>query len=107
MQQFLLEKYLQNLTRKVCTRDGNIAEIIYTNGKGKFPVIVIDHYEEETEPWQVTENGKLFCNGDDDKLDLFFADEEEKTIDDKEMNSLAYLTKLDYTCIPPKKEKEL
>ena len=78
MEQFSLEKYLENPSRKVCTRDGNIAEIIYTNGKGRFPVIVIDPYEEETEPWQVTENGKLFCNGDDDPLDLFFADEEEE-----------------------------
>lgn len=78
MQPFNLEEYKKNPTRKICTRDGNIAEIIYTKGKGMFPVIVIDPYEEETEPWQVTENGKFFGNGDDDKQDLFFADDGEE-----------------------------
>jgi len=79
MKEFNLEEYLKNPDRKVVTRDGNIVEIIYTKGKGMFPVIVIDPYEEgETEPWQVTENGKLFYDGDNDPLDIFFADEEEE-----------------------------
>ena len=89
MEQFNLDKWLQDKSRKLCTRNGNIAEIIYTNGKGAFPVIVIDPYEEETEPWRVTENGKFFLNGDDDELDIFFADEEEELTEfEKELYAL-------------------
>ena len=41
MEQFSLEKYLANPSRKVVTRDGRNARIICTNAKGDYPIIAL------------------------------------------------------------------
>ena len=74
MEQFSLEKYLKNPTRKVCTRDGREVEILKTNCKGKIPMLVL--YDSNDVRW-VAANGTIKDN-QDTCSDLFFADEEEE-----------------------------
>lgn len=74
MEQFSLDKWLQDKSRKVITRDGREVEILKTNCKGKIPMIVL--YDDNDVRW-VTANGKIKDN-QDTCSDLFFADEEEE-----------------------------
>lgn len=87
MEQFSLEKWLKNKSRKVVTRDGREVEILKTNRKdGIHPIIftILDQNGVE----QVH-----FCNKvgicttlpSPNKFDLFFADEEELTEFEKEL----------------------
>ena len=82
MEQFSLEKYLANPSRKVVTRDGRNVRIICTDRRDRRcsnrPIVVlIDEKvaEEEVEKiWYYTEDGELdrsYVSG----LDLFFAPE--------------------------------
>ena len=70
MEQFSLEKYLENPNRKVVTRDGRKVRIICTDAKGKCPVVGLVDYENYEVALNVTKNGKI-----DGALDLFFAPE--------------------------------
>ena len=111
MEQFSLEKWLQDKSRKVVTRYGSPVRIVCWDRNTTYWKIIglvtsPDGSTENPFTYDVDGNESDGCLHDH-RNDLFFADKEEKTIDDKEMNSLAYLTKLGYTCIPPKKEKEL
>lgn len=103
---FNLEKWLKDKSRKVVTRDGRSVRIICIDRKGKSGNIVGLVGEDESLIYVWNNNGIHIVSCMEEN-DLFFADEEEKTIDDTEINSLAYLTELGYTCIPPKKEEEL
>lgn len=104
MKQFSLEKWLQNKSCKVVTRSGHNVRILCTDQRGNMPIVALVEFETLDGVQMFYSDGK---NESHREYDLFFADEEEKTIDDTEMNSLAYLTELGYTCIPPKKEEEL
>jgi hypothetical protein len=109
MEQFNLEEYKKNPNRKVVTRRGNPVRIICTDrkhGEDDLPIVFLEECSNGGE-FLLTCRNDGSCDNYDTQYDLFFADEEGETIDDKEMNSLAYLTKLGYTCIPPKKEEEL
>ena len=70
MEQFSLEKYLENPNRKVVTRDGRKVRIICTDAKGNCPVVGLVDYENYEVALNVTKNGKI-----DGVLDLFFAPE--------------------------------
>ena len=70
MEQFNLEKYLENPNRKVVTRDGRKVRIICTDAKGNCPVVGLVDYENYEVALNVTKNGKI-----DGVLDLFFAPE--------------------------------
>ena len=87
MEQFSLEKYLENPNRKVVTRDGRSARIICTNRLDEnYPVIALVN-DEYTEKWEF---GKVykFANGDCE-LDLFFAPEKKSAwINLYKMNSI-------------------
>ena len=77
MEQFSLEKYLENLNRKVVTRDGRSARIICTNRLDEnYPVIALVNNEYTEKCYSYSEFGKIykFANGDCE-LDLFFAPE--------------------------------
>ncbi len=106
--QFSLSEWLQDKSRKVVTRDGKPVRIVCWDKLGNYPIIGCIKYSDDYEYFEsfTIKGSKYTCNCENTN-DLFFVDEEEKTIDDTEMNSLAYLTELGYTCIPPKKEEKL
>lgn len=75
MEQFSLEKYLENPNRKVVTRDGRSARIICTNRLDEnYPVLalVTDGYAEQC--YSYTTFGKVYQYANRDcELDLLFA----------------------------------
>ena len=104
MEQFSLEKYLENPNRKVVTRDGRSARIICTNRLDEnYPVIALvnDEYTEKCYSYSEFGNIYKFANGDCE-LDLLFAPEKKSGwINLYKMNSIispgprAYDTKED------------
>lgn len=77
MKQFSLEKYLENPSRKVVTRDGKeVALFGSASGNERYPVKGMIEKSPTTRTW--TETGISYCNGNPQSDDLFFADEEEE-----------------------------
>ena len=73
MEQFNLDKYLENPNRKVVTRDGRSVKIICTNAKGNFPIIaLVETYNGNETVLRLKENGR-FYNDTENSSDLFFA----------------------------------
>ena len=73
MEQFNLDKYLENPNRKVVTRDGRSARIICTNAKGNFTIIaLVETYNGNETVLRLKENGH-FYNDTENSSDLFFA----------------------------------
>ena len=89
MEQFSLEKYLENPSRKVVTRDGRSVRIICTNRLDKnYPVIALVNYEYTEKCYSYSEFGKDIVNRDCE-LDLFFAPEKKSAwINLYKMNSI-------------------
>ena len=60
MKQFSLEEYLANPSRKVVTREGKPAKILYTDARGEYPVIaLVEHYQETFDiAFSFTKDGK-------------------------------------------------
>lgn len=80
MEQFSLEKYLANPSRKVVTRDGRNARIICTDRRDiNRPIVALIEEklgEEEIETIRYyTKDGELDSTGYGSGLDLFFAPE--------------------------------
>ena len=75
MEQFSVEKYLENPSRKVVTRDGRSARIVCTNRLDEnYPVLALVNYEDYEMCHSYTTFGKLHTNQTTDfGLDLFFA----------------------------------
>lgn len=78
MEQFSLEKYLANPSRKVVTRDGRNARIICTDRRYEnYPIVALvqicDNYLHE-EVYTYTKNGEFEAEKSN-KWDLFFAPE--------------------------------
>ena len=76
MEQFSLEKYLANPSRKVVTRDGRRARIICTDRRNlNYPIIaLIETSSGEEMAYSHTKDGK-HCTDCTDIFDLFFAPE--------------------------------
>ena len=76
MEQFSLEKYLANPSRKVVTRDGRRARIVSTNMRcANYPIVALVERCDNTEEINTyTENGE-FEVSNLSKYDLFFAPE--------------------------------
>lgn len=75
MKQFNLEEYLTNPNRKIVTRDGRNARIIYIDAKGDYPIIaLIENIQNNEMPFSYTKDGIHKTNIIDSK-DLFFAPE--------------------------------
>ena len=73
MEQFSVEKYLENPNHKIVTRDGKDAKIICTNAKGNFPIIaLVETYNGNETVLRLKENGR-FYNDTENSSDLFFA----------------------------------
>lgn len=78
MEQFNLDKYLENPNRKVVTRDGRSVKIICTNAKGNFPIIaLVETYNGNETVLRLKENGR-FYNDTENSSDLFFAPEKKE-----------------------------
>ena len=77
MEQFSVEKYLENPNRKVVTRDGRSARIICTNRlDDNYPVLALVNDEDSERCYSYTTFGKLYTNQKIDcELDLLFAPE--------------------------------
>ena len=77
MKQFSLEEYLANPSRKVVTREGKPAKILYTDASGEYPVIaLVEHYQETFDiAFSFTKDGKWCTDGTNSNKDLFFAPE--------------------------------
>ena len=91
MEQFSLEKYLENPNRKVVTRAGRSARIICTNRLDEnYPVIALVRNEDYEMCYSYTTFGKLYTNQSICReLDLFFATEKKSAwINLYKMNSI-------------------
>lgn len=77
MEQFSLEKYLANPSRKVVTRDGRKARIICTDMRDlNFPIIaLIENISEGGEKACLYTKDGIYCNTAPTTYDLFFASE--------------------------------
>ena len=75
MQPFSLKEYLINPNKKLRTKDGRKAKIIYTNAKGKYPIIALVESENNLceSPRSYTADG--ICFPINEQSDLFFAGE--------------------------------
>ena len=80
MKPFNLEEYLANPSRKVVTRDGIPAKILYTDARGEYPVIaLVEHYQETLDvTFSFTKDGKWCTDGTNSNKDLFFATDKPK-----------------------------
>ena len=76
MEQFSLEKYLANPSRKVVTRDGKNVRILCTDAMGDYPLValveVLDGTAERADSF--TSKGSYYI-GEISNNDLFFASE--------------------------------
>ena len=88
MEEFNLEKYLENPNRKVVTRDGRSVRIICTNRLDEnYPVIALVNDEYTEKCYSYSEFGKF--ENRDCELDLFFAPEKKSAwINLYKMNSI-------------------
>ena len=76
MEQFSLEKYLENPSRKIMTREGKPARIICTDAKfEKYPVLALITKKDGQEFLATLDTSGKYCSGYNSHLDLFFAPE--------------------------------
>ena len=76
MEQFNLEKYLKNPTRKVVTRDGKPVRIICTDRRDlNFPIIALIEKDSGGEVIYAHTKDGIYCNTCPTTYDLFFAPE--------------------------------
>lgn len=88
MEQFSLEKYLENPSRKVITRDRRPVRIVCWDNTKQRPIIAVG---KGGNPWSTNENGCYYLNGEESVFDLFFAeDEKELTEFEKKLKEALY-----------------
>ena len=89
MEQFNLEKWLKDKSRKVVTRDGRPVRILCTDAKAKDGCCIIAAIETdgEEEGYQFFKDGKAYSSKSsiEDCADLFFADDEEILSEDEKI----------------------
>lgn len=74
MEQFSLEEYLKNPSRKVITRDGQSVKIHRTNFDSNSGQLIVAEIEDSGYSTTFFKNGKYF-KSEETPLDLFFATE--------------------------------
>ena len=87
MEQFNLEKWLKDKSRKVVTRDGREVSIERTDLRGHFPILAIisNNSEDYDIPMTYNNKGKNIDTECEGIADLFFADEEENLSEDEKI----------------------
>jgi len=97
MEQFSLDKWLQDKSRKVVTRDGRVVKILDTefeSGNGNKTVLAKCIYNDKATVYLYTTDGKANNLGETEN-DLFFADEEEELTEfEKQLGVYIYFPKL-------------
>lgn len=92
MEQFSLEKYLENPSRKVVTRRGNLVRILCTDrkhGEDILPIVFLEESPDGIGEFLLSCRADGTCDNYDTQYDLFFADEEEKLTEfEKELNRI-------------------
>ena len=78
MKQFSLKEYLANPSRKVVTRDGYPARILYTDAKGKYPVVAIFGIDDEEDSVGKFQKDGMYNENEISPFDLFFAPEKKE-----------------------------
>ena len=76
MEQFSLEKWLKDKSRKVVTRHGKPVRIVCWDRKCDFPIIALEECDNREFVNFVTSNGRIDLSCLDDNHDLFFEDKE-------------------------------
>lgn len=93
MEQFSLDTWLQDKSRKVVTRDGKPVRIVCWDLKCNTPIIAAIQWNQEREDCYCY-NTKGRCANNEGELDLFFADEEDELTEfEKEIKKI-----MDYWC---------
>ena len=78
MEQFSLEKWLQDKSRKIVTRNGKSVRIVCWDKLGDYPIIGCIKYSDDYEDFETYNiDGSKYSFNREDPNDLFFADEEE------------------------------
>ena len=73
MEQFNLNEYISNPSRKLVTRDGRQVRIIEIGAEGDYPIVaLIKAYDNSEVPHRYTKDGLITSYGECN-LDLFFA----------------------------------
>ena len=77
MEQFSLEKYLANPSRKLVTGDGRKVKILCTNRKSPYPIVaLVENHDSNTEDvYSYRENGLYSLFSLSEQNNLFFAPE--------------------------------
>ena len=77
MEQFSLEKYLANPSRKVVTRDGRPVRILCTNRKSTYPIVALveNHDSDYESVFSYRENGLYSMFSQSEENNLFFVPE--------------------------------
>ena len=79
MEQFSLEKYLKNPSRKIVTREGKSARIICTDAKfEKYQVLALITKKDGQESLATFDTSGKSCSGCNSHLDLFFSPEKKE-----------------------------
>lgn len=79
MEQFNLNKWLKDKSRKICTRDGRPVRIVCWDKLGDYPIIGCIKYSDDYEDFETYNiDGSKYSFNREDPNDLFFADEEEE-----------------------------
>ena len=77
MEQFSLEKYLANPSRKLVTGDGRKVKILCTNRKSTYPIVALveNHDSDNESVYSYRENGLYSMFSQSEENNLFFAPE--------------------------------
>ena len=77
MEQFNLEKYLANPSRKLVTGDGRKVKILCTNRKSTYPIVALveNHDSDNESVYSYRENGLYSMFSQSEENNLFFAPE--------------------------------
>ena len=77
MEQFSLEKYLANPSRKVVTGDGRKVKILCTNRRSTYPIVALveNHDSDNESVYSYRENGLYSMFSQSEENNLFFAPE--------------------------------
>ena len=77
MEQFSLEKYLANPSRKLVTGDGRKVKILCTNRKSAYPIVALveNHDSDNESVYSYRENGLYSMFSQSEENNLFFAPE--------------------------------
>lgn len=93
MEQFSVEKYLANPSRKLVTGDGRKVKILCTNRKSPYPIVALveNHDSNNEDVYSYRENGLYSLSSLSEQNNLFFAPEKHEGWINVYRNSSGYV----------------